>query len=231
MGPVLAMIRNRVLCAATVLLVACGSDKDAMGGLQQVRSVVGGVIGLGKGKSAPAVAEVTRAQITALGAPQIRIKVPARNGVAFLGIRSTSGRIVTWQTSDGISLTLRDGILLETRGFGEDLMSAQVPAAAQISTSTGPTARAAFYLDGADRTIRHDFACTLAPGGPAVIEVLERTYDTRRVTETCTGPTASFTNQYWFEASGKLRKSTQWVSRTVGFLELEMLVDADSGPE
>jgi Group 4 capsule polysaccharide lipoprotein gfcB, YjbF len=222
MGEVLA-VKSVILILVTALaLAACGSDKAATGNFTDIRKAF--TPKFGKAVPAPAPA-VTRESITATGAPLIRASIAARGAVAYLGVRATKGDVITWQTTDRTSVVLQRGMLLETRGLGDELMSARVPSAGQIAAGTGSFQRAYYYLDGADQQIRWDYACTWEMTGNETIQIIGLAYDTRVVTETCRGAQGRITNQYWVESGGKIRQSVQWVSKGVGYMKLESLIE------
>jgi hypothetical protein len=142
-----------------------------------------------------------------------------------MGVLDAKGDTVTWQTTGRDGVVLRRGVVLQSRGLGDDLMSARVPSAAQISQGSGTFARQYFYLDGADQEIRWDYACTFAASGAETIEIVGLAYATRLVTETCQGAQGVITNQYWFESGGNLRQSVQWISKGVGYMKLGSLIE------
>ncbi len=222
MGEVLAVKSYILAVMAALALAGCGSDKNATGNFTEIRKALTPKFGKVVPTPAPAV---TRASIEAIGVPLIRASIPVRGAVAYLGVRATKGDVITWQTTDRTSVVLQRGMLLETRGLGDELMSARVPTAAQAASGTGSFQRTYFYLDGADQEIRWDYACTFESTGNETIEIIGLSYATRVVTETCRGAQGRITNQYWVESGGKIRQSVQWVSKGVGYMKLESLIE------
>jgi hypothetical protein len=213
-----------VLLSAAAL-AACGNDTESTSAFKDVKTFAASAV---KGKKDGAKKEdagLTRAALDAAGVPSIRASIKNRGAVALLGVRVNRGDLVTWETSDGSAITLRQGLLIETRGLGADLMSAAVPSPAQLVSPGGTHTRVHYYLDGEDNTIRRDYSCEMSLVGPETIEIVERSYATIHVTETCRSAAGKITNQYWFESNGNIRQSLQWVSRGVGYLKLEELKD------
>lgn len=176
--------------------------------------------------SSAAAQAVTRAQLMQLNVPLVRVSLPSRGSVALLGKLDGNAGTTTWSIADASSyVTVRDGVLISTRGLGDDLMSSSVPSAARLATGSGTHQRVHFYLDGADTTIRRDYACTLSSMGPETITVVERTFPTRHVVERCESADGTITNHYWLENGGKIRQSQQWISQSVGYMKLELLID------
>jgi Group 4 capsule polysaccharide lipoprotein gfcB, YjbF len=120
-----------------------------------------------------------------------------------------NGEVLTWGSDRKQTISLRQGILVATRGYGPDLMSAEVPGLAQIATGAGSTQRRHFYLDGADQRQVLEFSCTLSSPGSEEIEILGLALVARKVTESCAGPGGSFDNLYWFDAGQHLVQSSQ----------------------
>lgn len=145
--------------------------------------------------------------------PKITVTLTFRNIRFPMRVLETEGDVTTWIASDGAQMETRNGMVIATRGFGQDLMSASVPTPAQLVRGTGSHQRVHFFLDGTDTTIRRDYACTVAPAtggdGPAVAYHL---------TEACVADGRRVTNEYWIDGQLRVVKSKQWVSNHVGYV-------------
>ena len=208
-----------LLLAGLLGLAACGSDPAGIDDLGLIKQVI--VQKLAARGKAAAPAPISRAELDAIGLPLIRVKVLKRSAVAVLGLVGTNNGVQTWTSVDSLTIGLRDGMVLATRGFGDDLISATVPLASEIAHGSGQVEHRLFTLEGADREIRRIVACSLTTTGTEVIEVVQLRYSARHVIETCAGEGLRFQNQYWFENSGNLRQSVQWISAEVGYLEIQ----------
>ena len=166
--------------------------------------------------------QLTRAVIEKADFPLALGTIESLNATAIMGRISQNSGTETYASADRVTVTLRDGVMISSRGFRADLMSGIVPSGATIRSGTGSHDRVHDYLDSLDKIERHRFACTLAKGGVETITIAQTAYRTSVVTETCSGSTGSFANQYWIESSGKIRQSRQWISETVGFLRLSL---------
>jgi hypothetical protein len=138
-------------------------------------------------------------------------------------VRDRKGEIVTWTDGGGVTVTFRNGVLIETRGFGADLMSSHAPTAGQIAGS-GTYQRSYFFASAEDVNERRDYTCHPETVGSETLVIYGRSHVTRHVTEICERPGARITNHYWFEG-GAIRKSRQWVSPNLGSIELERVID------
>lgn len=167
--------------------------------------------------------QVTRAELAALGGPVMRLRVASRGIDTFLVRYQQSGAISVWTDGSGTTFTFRNGVLIESRGAGGDLMSSSAPSPGQIAGG-GSYPRVYFVNGSEDRNERRDYICTPATVGAETLVIFGHSHATRHVSETCTRSQGRFTNQYWFEG-GAIRKSREWLSPSVGYVEFERVVD------
>lgn len=214
--------------AACALLASCGSGGPqrsplvaAVGTMAQAG--LGQIVGRGGGTAA-ASGPVTRADLEAAGTPILRAAIAARAADLLLTVGATQGNIVTWTTPDGTTFTLRDGVLIQTRGLGADLMSSQAPTIGQLLQDGGTHQRRYFFLGEDDRQTRRTYDCTVDVVGPETIEIFDRPHAVTRVNEECARPQGSITNAFWIEGS-TIRRSRQLASGPVGFIVFERVVD------
>lgn len=173
---------------------------------------------------AKATAKVTRADLEKYGVPILRVVIPVRSADALVTPIDTKGGVVTWSTTDGTTFTLRDGVLIQTRGLGPDLMSSQAPTVSQLLTPGGTHPRQYFFLGTDDRTTRRAYDCTVTVAGQEVIEILGRSHRVTKVREECARAQGKITNDFWFEGQ-TIRKSRQLISGAAGFGEFELVID------
>ncbi len=220
------MTRIAPLLAALALLAGCGTDTDAIQGTRTLQAVVRQAVpGRPAAPAAPpgTVPGLTRAAVEAVPNPLMLVTIEARGATGVVAPAGRNGGVETWASADGKTLALRDGMLVATRGFGPDLISAATPSAAQVAAG-GSWTRLYVTLDGEDRTVPARHACTAAPAGAERLVIVERAYDTRRMRETCTGPGgASIVNDFWFDAGGVLRQSRQWTGGPGGYVAIRRL--------
>jgi hypothetical protein len=236
MGQVMAlMMRTRIAVGLVALaaLAACGSGNvslkpNASPLMQAVGSVAKSTIGNASarraGTPAAAPAPMTRARLEKLNRPVLRSTIKAVGTDAFLRVRDTKGNVVTWATTDGTTFTLRDGILIQTRGLGPDLMSAEAPSLAALLKDGGTHQRVYYFLGANDQTTRRTYDCTVSVVGKETIEILKRSHAVTRISEECARPQGKITNDYWVEGA-MIRKSRQLASGGVGFIDFERVVD------
>lgn len=231
MGQGLALktaIRTAVAVCLLAALAACGSEKPEASPIgMAVGNVAKATLGRVTARKAPAqaaAAPATRADIEKFGIPILRAVIPVRSADALLTVTDEKGSTVTWSTTDGSSFTLREGVLIQTRGLGPDLMSAQAPSAAALRTNGGTHRRVYFFLGDDDSTTRRTYDCTMALVGTEEIQIFQRAHGVEKFTETCTRPQGTITNTFWFEGP-VIRKSQQLASGGLGFIDFERVVD------
>ncbi len=226
MGTVLEMMRPLALAfAATLTVAACGNDPESFVGARVLQSSLAEQTkGLTKRKAAaPAPVQVTRAALATVETPVILMTVESRGQHALIAEVADNLGVQTWSTVDDVTVSMKNGVVVATRGFGADLMAASVPNPAVLQSAAKSYGRIHTYLDGTDRAVQMNFTCNVTNLGAQAIEVVEIVYQTRHVSETCTGNGIEFTNEYWLDGSAHIRKSRQLVSQDAGYLVIEDL--------
>ncbi len=223
-------IARRLVAAALALsfLGACGNDK---GGGNPVAAAVGQMakasLAKAKGGKAPAGASaltpVSRADLAAFGKPILRLRAERLGQDAFLTIADEKSGVVTWTAQGAATFSLRDGVLIQTRGLGGDLMSADAPSPAQLTSGASYT-RVYYFLGADDGGTRRTYECAASTEGRETIEVVGKTHNVTRVSEVCARQGSKVTNDFWVEGN-TIRKSRQWASSVVGYIEFEKVID------
>jgi hypothetical protein len=218
MGAGVALGVSRLTAAALALALAgCGNDGSQSGlGTILAGAVVQTLAGGGKAATAN---PVSRQVVADYGLPLLRVQLPARRYDGLLALRDDKGAIRTWTTTDGITLTLRDGVLIETRGLGIDLMSSSAPSPAQIARPGQTYDRSYFVTGDNDANERRSYSCSTANLGAEVLDLLGETVSATRFQETCVRASGKLVSDYWM-IGGAIRQSRQWVSPDVGYAVL-----------
>lgn len=145
---------------------------------------------------------------------RLDVVIPARAARARLGPVARTGDVTVWQTLDGITLSMRQGVLIATRGLGDDLMSAEVDGVLALlrgGAGEGPVPHIRSRLDGEDRTEFRSYQCKREAATPDA--------GLRRVEVLCVSPRDRFANTYWLNPAGAVVRSRQWISPALGHLE------------
>lgn len=143
---------------------------------------------------------------------------------------SSPGLIRVWRSQDGAQISTRNGIIINTRGLGGDVMSAEVPVS---SDGAGPSHSGAQTLQvraGANTVWPAALTCDLVDLGPRTIEIVELQYATRHLRQTCEAHANEtqgvVINDYWVDSGrGIVWQSRQWAGPQLGYIRLRRLVD------
>lgn len=201
MGKVLEMITSPKLCLPScfLLLVALASGCSAVPLAKAAISRVGGA-------AAPAVVSPAK------GSDQISMTLVSRSIKFPLSRLATKGDVTLWAAADGAQVALRNGFLISTRGFGMDLMAADVPPVSDLTDATAAHSRQNTYLDGADTALNRVYSCISTPvanrSGPKT---------TYQMMETCESQAGRIKNEFWIDSNMTIVRSKQWISAGVGY--------------
>lgn len=199
---------------AFCFLVSCGSTQTDEPLLLQALS---GLRPADEGAAAaPNVAQMraalTPAVLARINVPTILAQVPARKAVALLTKVETNQGVDTYLSADGISISLRDGMIVATRGLGFDLMRADTERSlAAIAAPPQTISRAYDHLDGENHVISVTYECVYV------------VISSRQTKETCSLPRQRFENFYQRNQAGKIINSRQWVSSQIGWIIVEVI--------
>ncbi len=120
----------------------------------------------------------------------------------------------TWLAQNGFSAVYRDGIMVATRGLGEDLIAATpsgIRAALRAGGGTGQ--RVHDYIGDQNEIIQIAFECTITGGEIESVNLGLREESARKYAEICRSQRLQFENAYWIDASGEILTSLQFVSQ------------------
>lgn len=209
--------------AGVFLLSSCGPMNEGGFGSQFAKDKLGALMGTAE-TAAPAAAPSPSA-IAANPGDILLVTIMSRNAVAPLTKIAQNGGTVTWISPGKVSLTLKDDIVIATRGLNEDLMGATVTGVRAALAAGGGTARRTHsYLDSEDQVILRDVDCTIVETGPETIAAATGTREAIKYTESCTSNAAIFTNSYWLDQrGGNVVQSRQAIAPTTGFLQINPL--------
>ncbi|MFN3845700.1 MAG: YjbF family lipoprotein [Paracoccaceae bacterium] len=203
-----------------VVLAGCGNDVNKSSNTEVARALAASTTARFKGTST-SVERMTRARLAEVVTPVMLLSAEASGKQALIAEIQTSGGVETWSTVDDITVSMRNGVIVATRGFGADLMAASVPVVSRDVGNGQIHKRVHTLLDGEDKPVRTHFTCTFQNHGVQVIDIVQIKYNTTHVTEDCLSDAARFQNRYWISDDRQMRKSTQWISPGVGFLTIE----------
>lgn len=151
------------------------------------------------------------------------VSVPALRAQGYVIKTSQIGTVATWRTPDNASFSFDRGVLVSTRGLGDDLMGADAsPSIAAVGGRAADWApRINGYMNGEYQSYFMTFQCRKTSAQQDQINAGDRLVSATRITETCVNDERRIENQYWRNGNGMVVKSRQWVSPTIGYMETE----------
>ena len=162
----------------------------------------------------PAASEVMLISVPRLGAQGYAVPI------------ASSGSVVTWQTVDQASFAFDQGVIVSTRGLGDDLMGADgSQSIAALNGKAGDWApRINAYMNGEYQSYFMTFQCRRTGSRSIEIPIGDRRVFVTEISESCVNNERQIENTYWRNSNGSVLKSRQWVSPTVGYMETERVI-------
>ena len=232
-GPRRQVLRGMALAAMAVMLGGCGNQKEeGPTGFDLARQALGqAVAGMGAGE-APTGAAISDSPEAMAGralaanpAPLILAQMDNPPLPQVLAQVGQNGTMRTYMTPGKQALILRDGLLVGTRGLGNDLSVAEPGVLAGLirARKAGSGQRVMRYIsgDGVERPL--PMTCTTMPGEAQSFTFAGRAWQARQVHETCTGAGVSIRNSYLVTAEGQIPVSHQWIGPDLGHVTLQVI--------
>ena len=216
------------------LLVGCGSKPEDAGPTNIRENLVAAVKARraakkaeGQPKAPPVV--LTRAAVEHITKPLLYIDVQKLGFKNLFALVAKNGPYRTYLNNAKLSVTLNDGLITATRGFGIDLLSQgiSVPTEDLFNLTNAPKfyTRTQQQLAKVKQAVEISYACTLERGEVETIAIVEQDYELVKFTETCRNPERAFKNTYWVDDETKqIWKSAQSVGQQAGYFITEVLV-------
>lgn len=230
-------MRHVAAALMAALLAGCSSDKGAsndlrielLGSLGQIRE---GIATIGDGP--PPKIALSAEQVANLPQAVVQVNPEILGGSAFLGrimsrSDSGSGTLEVWNSPQGeqaTQITLRNGVLIGSRGFGRDVISADADVTIKAVRARGNSRGTRSYVisNGDVTSTEYEFSCQVTVAGEEEIIIAERVFKTDLLRERCVGGpdgTMVLNNAYWVQKSTNLiRKSRQWLGPQTGYFEI-----------
>ncbi|WP_299727793.1 YjbF family lipoprotein [uncultured Tateyamaria sp.] len=136
------------------------------------------------------------------------------------------GIVRVWRSSDDSQIVLRDGVLISTRGLGNDLGSTQAQnmLAAIRARAPKPFRHELYVVTGVNGTQRIDLACEMRMVGVEQIEIAKQLIDTARLRANCRHGAELITYDFWVDPGGTtIWQSRQWAGPSLGYIHTRLL--------
>lgn len=211
---------SRMALAALLLaaLAACGNDDRGVGALGELAQTAGQAVAQRRAAAqAPAVPpkspeEAAAEALRVNPGPLIQVGFESLGRTQVMAMTGQNGAMRTYMTPAEEALILRGGMLVGTRGLGNDLSVAEPGTDALIRAGASGTAlRIMRYFsgDGLERPLQ--FACTVGAGPRPGVTV-----------ETCRGHGVTVQNSYLVQ-NGQIAVSRQWIGPALGYVTIQTL--------
>lgn len=153
--------------------------------------------------------------VTPLSNTLLNVEIPARGAVATLVLVARNQGVDTWQTGDNVSVSLRSGVFVATRGLGFDVMGSDVQQtlSALAGRQSGQYTVTRRYLSADNHSEFVTATCTMNRSG-----------SDRQYFEQCNIPGGVFRNEYLLDGSGQIVQSKQWVGPEVQYLKTSYVI-------
>lgn len=220
--------------AAAVALSACASDTAgvAQGGASASSTLKAGLALVMPGSEAAQTAPqnpeaLAQAALSSVKGPVMLATFEASGATMVFGMVGENGAMRSYNSPDQRGIVLRNGMLAATRGFGEDLMSADTEGVAKLVTSrsAGTAERVQRYLDGDGTERPVPMRCAVSIGQPVSQTLSGIAYSGVQVAEHCEGSGAVVDNGYLVSTKGRVLVSRQWAGPSLGYVMFQSLRD------
>lgn len=187
----------------------------------------------------PARPALTRAALDAtVKGAFIEVTIEESDVFAYLSRQASkhddfSGTVEVWRSEDNVNLAMRDGVLVATRGMPNDLLAASALVHAGGPKGPSGSGERIYEIAALDNeSYKLSLVCQVEDLGPKQIEIVELTYRTRHLRETCEGrgyqvgseKRSRVVNDYWIDSrTGRIWQSRQWAGPELGYLRIRQL--------
>ncbi len=221
-------VMRTISLLGTLALAACsggtGLETGQTQSLQEIRTSFQNAIQRPSGPR-PALPQLSRAFLDSLPLPALEAVLEDRDASAYMDPLQIKGNVTVWYTTDLSQLVTRDGLITGTRGLGSDMVSSDYAATlSAIAAGSGSAQRRLNLTNDLDQNILVSMSCTVQTVGTETLEIVELTFATRHVQETCLYSGGTITNDYWVDSRNprKIWKSRQWLGPEAGFIKTRL---------
>ncbi|AXC51159.1 YjbF family lipoprotein [Paracoccus suum] len=203
--------------AALTAIAGCGSasmDGPGLGG--SLRQAAGQLAGRATGRTPepapPADPQAMAAEALKVNpGPLILVGLESAGTTQVMALTGENGRMRTYMTENQQAVILRDGLVIGTRGLGNDLNVAEVGTEGLIrSRRAGHGQRLMRSLAGDGREHALPLNCTVSvEGGPVI--------------ERCENGQLQIENRFIVGAGGGISVSRQWLNPRLGYVTVQTL--------
>ena len=223
--------RILTLLMVTAALAGCGSQRssDEVSAIGSLRQAVGQMASGALGRDAPAAAPVSPEAMAAEAlrvnpGPLILVGLENMGSTQVLALVGENGGMRTYMTKNEQAVILRGGMLVGTRGLGNDISVLEGESANALvrGRRAGDAPRPMRIYTGDGRETPMLLNCRIVPGAREGF-TLARAPSGAAVSETCTVGGATIHNDYLVGASGSVAASRQWSGPELGYITIQTI--------
>ncbi|ARE83165.1 Group 4 capsule polysaccharide lipoprotein gfcB, YjbF [Roseovarius sp. EC-HK134] len=160
--------------------------------------------------------------------PVLLYTLEDRKAVAVLRPIAENGAYQTWASygsSERLSATTLNGVLVSTRGLGNDLMSSRVEPLLEVVSrrEDGVATIQQRYLDGENQIVNLKSDCKITRGETEAVTSVAGSVQGVRMTAECWQANRSVVNSYLVDANGAVVQSRHWAGPTMGYSTIQRL--------
>ncbi len=202
------------------ILASCSSDKIITTEKNEYVGIFRNIIKNNfSDKTKPIVSKVpkkTSQWLSRFKQPIILISSLDKKNQATLVALGNNKEKLTWVSSDGISLTFDQGVLIATRGYSQDLLALKYLSPVNLFKSKNIKYKKVHrYLSSDNKYNDIDFQCLGKRGKSKPVLFLEYNITLDKFVEDCVSDQHSYKNEYdLLSGTSVVIKSKQWISPT-----------------
>ncbi|WGT51466.1 YjbF family lipoprotein [Thioclava nitratireducens] len=213
-------MRSLVFGAALLAVAGC-AQFDKLGNTMTLTG--GGAVRQGAPVRSATNGEGVGVKVVTRAVPKrgLEVVIPSRDANATLSLAGRNGTVETWRSGDDITVSVDRGVVVATRGLGDDLMAADSgPTLAALRSAKMDAYRRTYRFLKADNHADYVLlGCKMTAAGNETLAGL----NLLRHEEQCRNPKMAITNIYWTDKTGRIQAGRQWVSPTVGQIAIGVL--------
>lgn len=147
--------------------------------------------------------------------PLILLEQPSLDQAEFFVQEAVNREVRVFGSDTQTTVALRGPVIIESRGFGWDLMSSDVGALPEMlrTGQGGDFERVMRYLDGQDHTYAYRFRCNLRRSDRRADAYLEY----------CGSAELEIVNEYVVDGSNKITEARQWIGPSNDYMVVRYL--------
>lgn len=151
-----------------------------------------------------------------------------RKAVSVLRPIAQNGSYQTWAaygSSERRSISTLNGVLVSTRGLGNDLMSSRLEPLLDVVSrrENGVATIQQRYIDGENKIVNLKSDCKITRGETEALSGGSGAVSGLRMTAECWQADRSVVNSYLVDRNGSILQSRHWVGPTMGYSSIQRL--------